>query len=132
MALNLDGFAGLSIDFFINIATELDISLDISGLWAKFSAALALGLDLSVNIFWNQIGLYLGSFSELSDYTAEINLALIKFVGFSGDLSIEAQLRAFFELNFSAEIFVIIEKIAFGATFAGLVFILEILIELQE
>ena len=94
MALNLDGFVGLSIDFFINIATELDVSLDISGLWAKFSAALALGLDLSVNIFWNQIGLYLGSFSELSDYTAEINLTLIKFVGFSGDLSIEAQLRA--------------------------------------
>ena len=84
-----------------------------------------------VNVFLVQMESYLLSFTELASYQSEIELALANFSGFSGDLSIQAQLESFFQLQFSAEIFAIIQSVAFGATFVGLVFIIEILIEFQ-
>ena len=84
-----------------------------------------------VNVFLVQMESYLLSFTELASYQSEIELAIASFSGFSGDLSIRAQLEAFFQSQFSAEIFAIIQSVAFGATFVGLVFIMEILVELQ-
>ena len=115
------------------LVSNFGISLDIvSIVIGKLEIILArLPVIEVINVFSLQIESYLLSFTELASYQSEIELALANFSGFSGDLSIQAQLEAFFQLQFSAEIFAIIQSVAFGATFVGLVFIIEILIEFQ-
>ena len=115
------------------LVSNFGISLDIvSIVIGKLEIILArLPVIEVINVFSLQIESYLLSFTELASYQSEIEQALANFSDFSGDLSIQAQLEAFFQLQFSAEIFAIIQSVAFGATFVGLVFIIEILIEFQ-
>ena len=115
------------------LVSNFEISLDIvSIVIGKLEIILArLPVIEVINVFSLQIESYLLSFTELASYQSEIELALANFSGFSGDLSIQAQLEAFFQLQFSAEIFAIIQNVAFGETFVGLVFIMEILVELH-
>ena len=124
------GFS-LSIDFFANIATELSIALDVSGLWSGFMTSAADVIDLSVNVYWLKLYSYLGNIPALANFEADIKVALTKFSGFSGELSIAAQLDAFFEVNLSAEIYAILKTVFFGPTFVGLAFILEVFVILE-
>ena len=129
--------ADLTLEFAIDqlnlLFSTFRISLDIlSIVLEKLEIILArLPVIEVINVFSLQIESYLLSFTELAGYQSEIELALASFSGFSGDRSIQAQLEAFFQLQFSSEIFAIIQNVAFGATFVGLVFIIEILIEFQ-
>ena len=129
--------ADLTLEFAIDqlnlLFSTFRISLDIlSIVLEKLEMILArLPVIEVINVFSLQIESYLLSFTELASYQSEIELALANFSGFSGDLSIQAQLESFFQLQFSSEIFAIIQSVAFGATFVGLIFIIEILIEFQ-
>ena len=131
--------ANLTLEFATSqlqlLVTNFEISQAIiSIVIGKLEIILARLPNMEVifeRIFLVQIDSYLSSFAELANYQSEIQSAVANFPGFSGALSIQAQIEAFFELEFSAEIFAIIQNVAFGATFVGIVFIMEILVELH-